>query len=222
MSPESPAPTDIILIRHGVPDAVAVFDPPLGVVGRAQAAALNGWLLAGPEADHIVAVYSSPLVRARQTVEPLAAALGLEIGEHHDLREWEDPSQPVYRLPESLAATPRGVAFIEGRFEEFAPPHDAPALRARMLAAVREIAAPHPGGTIAVASHGGALNALLAAVVETERTFLFNPGYTSVSRIQYWPDGRLVLVSVNETAHLDELRLAALAQGTDEPREDVA
>jgi 2,3-bisphosphoglycerate-dependent phosphoglycerate mutase len=211
--------TDVLLVRHGLPESAPSADPPLSATGQGQAAALARWLTAGPERTAITAVYSSPLLRARQTAEPTAAALGFEPAVHAGLREWVDPSQPIYRLPESFAGTPRGTAFDEGRYEEFVPEHDADGLQRQVTAAVREIAAPHAGETIVAATHGGALNSLLAGALQSPRRFFFDPGYGSISRLRVWPDGRLVLVSVNETAHLGHERLAALAA---ELQEDVA
>ena len=56
---------------------------PLNEVGLAQAESL-ALQLAG---DRLDAVYSSPLIRARMTATPLAAARGLLLGEHAGLSE---------------------------------------------------------------------------------------------------------------------------------------
>jgi len=67
----------VILLRHasaGDRDAWVGDDRarPLDADGRAQAAALRGAL-------HVTRVASSPYVRCVETVEPLAASLGLEV-----------------------------------------------------------------------------------------------------------------------------------------------
>lgn len=79
----------------------------------------------------IDAVYTSPYTRARQTVEPLAARLGLPLLTEPDLRErnlgertfedhlqavaalWQDPSVANPGGESNLTAQQRGVAVIE-------------------------------------------------------------------------------------------------------------
>ena len=51
-------------------------------------------------------------------------------------------------------------------------------------------------------SHGGAINNLVSGVLGATGTFFFNPGYTSICRLDVMSSGRLVVVSVNETGHL--------------------
>ena len=101
------------------------------------------------------------------------------------------------------ADSARAAAWNEGRFEDFLPAHDADDLRANMVRTVRAIGLAHLGQRVVAASHGGASNTFLAEVVGSSRRFFFNPGYTSISRLQVHPDGRFVLMSINETAHLD-------------------
>ena len=65
---------ELILIRHGLPlrietDDGKPADPDLSDTGHQQAALMAAWL----EQEHIDAIYSSPMNRAQQTAEPLAA-----------------------------------------------------------------------------------------------------------------------------------------------------
>ena len=71
---------EIVLIRHGQPDwepgGLAVDDPELTAYGRAQAErAAKALVAAGERFD---AIYVSPLRRARETMAPIAEALGTE------------------------------------------------------------------------------------------------------------------------------------------------
>jgi broad specificity phosphatase PhoE len=71
----------ILFVRHGETEAnrqrlaLGRADPPLTERGTEQAGALARRL----EAERVRAVRTSPLQRARQTAEPIAAALGLDV-----------------------------------------------------------------------------------------------------------------------------------------------
>jgi probable phosphoglycerate mutase len=191
--------TRVALVRHGLPELGDTVDPGLSEAGWAQARA-TAHLLA---ADEPVAVYSSHLQRARDTAAAIAEPLALPVEVDEDLREWDSfTPQPRYRPPEALEAGPRRAAFQDGRFEEFLPPHDKAGLQARVAAALRRVAEKHPARPVVVVSHGGAINAFLALVLGTTSTFFFDPAYAGVSRVRVMTDGRFVLDSINETAHL--------------------
>ena len=191
------APAEILLVRHALPEPDGTKDPGLGEVGLAQARRLAAWL----EGERIDAIYSSHLKRAIQTVEPVAAARGLAVTIDEGLREWISAA-PSYQQVEQLDDPERAAAWNEGRFEDFLPEHDADDLRVNMIRTMRRIGLDHQGQRIVAASHGGASNTFLAAVVGSPKRFFFNPGYTSISRIQVHADGRFVLLSINETAHV--------------------
>jgi probable phosphoglycerate mutase len=187
-------PCEVLLVRHALPEPDGTLDPGLGHAGRVQAEALADHL----EGVDLDAIYSSHLTRARQTAEPLARRRDMQIVIDEGLREWVS-NATHYVGTENLADTGRAQAFHEGRYEdEFLPPHNADELRATMVATVRRIGLRHQGQRVVALSHGGASNTFLAEVIGSPRRFFFNPGYASISRVQVWPDGRFVLVSVNE------------------------
>ncbi|MBI1350335.1 MAG: histidine phosphatase family protein [Actinomycetales bacterium] len=187
-------PAEVLLVRHAQPQPDGTLDPGLSDDGRLQSQALVEHLEGVP----LAAVYSSHLKRAAETAAPLAAARGLEVRIDEGLREWKS-NATHYAGTENLADPSRLIAFLEGRFEEgFVPPHNAEELRATMVATIRRIGLDHQGERIVAVSHGGATNTFLAEVVGSPRRFFFNPGYASISRVQVWPDGRIVLVSINE------------------------
>ena len=95
MSVEVDEPCEVLLVRHAVPEPDGTLDPGLGEAGRAQSLSLVDHL--GPE--RIDAIYSSHLIRAVQTVEPLAAQRGLEITVDEGLREWVSGAK-AYRGPD--------------------------------------------------------------------------------------------------------------------------
>ena len=93
----------LYLIRHGKPAAVwggDDDDPGLDETGQAQANAARDWLMALPKDERPMKVVSSPLRRCRETAEPTAAALGVEI--EIDERVGEIPT------PSALAPDERG------------------------------------------------------------------------------------------------------------------
>jgi 8-oxo-dGTP diphosphatase len=78
----------ILLVRHAMAGKRKQWQGddrlrPLDERGRAQAANLTTAL----RSFRIEGIYTSPYVRCRQTVEPLAEALGLEIEERDELAE---------------------------------------------------------------------------------------------------------------------------------------
>ncbi|MFF9808072.1 histidine phosphatase family protein [Streptomyces coeruleorubidus] len=190
--------TELLLIRHGLPLA-GVFDPRLSPEGTAQAERLAAWLVH----EDVDALYSSPFRRARETVAPLERLTGMTATVLDDLREWDtDVTQP-YMPPEQIGADdPRAAALAEGRYEDFVPELDWDAFRARAGRAMTTILDAHPGGRVAVVCHGGITNTYLATVLGLPTMFWFHPDYTSVSRVRRMPGGRIVLHSVNETAHM--------------------
>lgn len=190
-------PCEILLVRHAVPQPDGTMDPGLGEEGLSQSRSLADHL--GPE--RIDAIYSSHLKRAVQTVAPLAEARGLDVVIDEGLREWVSNAK-AYTGTEGMVDNARTKAFLEGRYEdEFMPPHNADGLRATMVATMRRIGLAHQGQKVVAASHGGASNTFLAAVLDSPRRFFFNPGYASISRVQVWPDGRFVLLCINELTH---------------------
>ncbi len=82
---------EIVLIRHGEPewvrDGLNVSNPPLTERGHHQAAAMAEYL----REEQFDEVFCSPLVRARQTAEPLFAALGRPEQVDPWLEEIRDP-----------------------------------------------------------------------------------------------------------------------------------
>ncbi len=139
-------------------------NPPLDELGREQARALAAHLR--HETFH--AIYSSPLARARETAEVIAAPHGLPVRfddrlmERH-LGEWTGLTGDEVndRYPERA----------DGNWRVVGPPggENQAALIARAAAAFSEIVAVHPEETVAVVSHGGTLNAYLALLLGLPR-----------------------------------------------------
>lgn len=152
------APAHVYLVRHGRTPLNAAgalrgrIDVPLDPVGLGQAEALAA-ALAAAQPQVIV---SSPLGRAIQTVQPLADAFGLGIViddrlVDRDYGQWAGVSaQAVVEQWGSLDSAP-GV-------------EPASEVRARVLAALSDIANSVPGATAVVASHDIVIRTALAAL----------------------------------------------------------
>ncbi|MGY1809489.1 histidine phosphatase family protein [Blastococcus sp. SYSU D00669] len=192
--------TELLLVRHGLP-ASGVVQPPLAPEGVEQARRLGSWLK-GEDVDVLV---TSPMRRARETADVMAAQMGRAVDAVvDDLREWDTDLPPrAYTAVEEMGPTdPRAVAIAEGRYDEFVPSLDREAFRRRVAGCLIELFERWPVGRLVAVGHGGAINAMVGGVLGIPALFWHNPGYTSVARLRRMPGGRVVVVSVNETAHL--------------------
>jgi 2,3-bisphosphoglycerate-dependent phosphoglycerate mutase len=153
---------DVILVRHAsaVPRGSAGYETrdderPLSPQGAGAAKELADEL----EPFGLTAIYSSPLPRARQTVEPIASRRGLPIVEIPDLRErsmgpgappdWRELLERGWRDPDY--AVPGGES---GR-----------AAQRRALAVLDLLRVRYPdGGRLLVASHGNLISLILQAL----------------------------------------------------------
>ena len=146
--------TEIVLIRHAssAPDpAVPEPDWPLSADGVAQARDLAQ----DPSLSTVTRIFTSPFLRARDTVAPLAARLDLPVRVHEDLRErclsprrlddWSTQLERSWR--DFDHALPGGESSRQ--------------CQARVTAALHEIVAEAEGHRIALASHGNAISLFL-------------------------------------------------------------
>jgi broad specificity phosphatase PhoE len=176
----------LALVRHGetasnVARALDTRPPgaPLNERGRAQAEALARRLLDDPVVGPISAVHASVATRARQTAEPVAAALGLEVsvvdGAHEiSVGELEKRADPQAR--EQFEAV--YAAWTRGDLDARLPGGEsARELRARFTTAVAEVTA-GATGTVVLVSHGGAIRLGAAALLgdTAETAYLVNTG----------------------------------------------
>jgi probable phosphoglycerate mutase len=141
--------TTLLLARHGETDwnrehrLQGWADPPLNELGRAQARELA----ASFDGTPIDAVYASDLRRASETARIVAEQLLLPVVVDRSLRE-VDLGSWSGRLRDEVARRTRP----DGESRE--------QLRERVVSGMLGIASGHPGQTLLVVSHGGALRAL--------------------------------------------------------------
>lgn len=158
--------TRLTLVRHGHTDWNSLgryqghAPTPLSEIGRAQAAYLATALA---KAAPIAALYSSDLLRCRQTAAPIAAALGLEVRLDPRFREidygtWQGLTRgEVAELdPENYmayVADPVNVSIPGGESQRM--------LAARVLAGLTDVLTAHAGEHICIVTHGGPIREIL-------------------------------------------------------------
>jgi broad specificity phosphatase PhoE len=157
--------TTIFLARHGESDwnverrFQGHTDRPLTERGREQAHALAG-LVAGEKID---AIYTSPLMRARETAEIVAAGTGLEPVALPELREVDTGSWSGLSRGEVEARFPEGFARWRSGGSGWEDGETYEEMADRVQGALRKIAEEHPEGRVLVISHGGPIRAIHAA-----------------------------------------------------------
>jgi probable phosphomutase (TIGR03848 family) len=200
-----PQPTTVLLVRHGATPTTGKVLPGrapglhLSAVGKAQAERVAAGIAALDPRP--VAVYSSPLERARETAAPIARALGVRVRTERglievDLGEWTGISiKRVVRRREwgAVQRWPSGFWFPGG--ESFAE------LVARTTDAVARVVGAHPGETIVAVSHGDPIRALVATAAGVpldlfQRLWIST---CSVSAVRYAAEGPRV-ICVNSSA----------------------
>lgn len=158
--------TELWLIRHGQTDwnlegrLIGQTDLPMNPAGFAQVEELAARL----DGHRFSAVYSSDLLRARQTAEILSRRLSLPV--HYDPRlreinqgDWEGEvfETITERYPQIIAALQTDPLHVR-------PPggETLAELDGRLRAALDDLTASHPNESVLVVSHGLALAVLLA------------------------------------------------------------
>lgn len=201
--------TQLLLIRHGQSTWNAQgrmqgwADPPLDEIGHDQAGKLAERLRCE---DHtLAAIYSSPLVRARQTAEEIGRVFDLPVQTDDRLKEHGigqltglTGAQVEEQFPDWIAARQGGRAWV-------VPPggEDRDAFIQRAAAVMTDIINNHPEQTVAVVSHGGTLGVYLAHLLEipTHRSLPFQFDNTGISIVRI-AHGRIRLARLNDTGHL--------------------
>ncbi|MGI5375421.1 histidine phosphatase family protein [Streptomyces sp. CA-251387] len=197
--------TTLLLARHGQTvwhaenRYAGVSDVPLTDTGRAQAEALGRWAAAHP----VDAIWTSPLSRAVATAEPACRALGLTPRREPGLRECDFGVLEGRTLAEFAAEDPAAAeAFRTDPVAHPFPRAEDPAAAAeRGTAALRRIAAAHPGERVLVVAHNTLFRLVLCTLLsiparEYRRVFprLRN---VAISELRMNTDGSAALLSLN-------------------------
>ncbi len=195
------AATTVLLVRHGAHDllgrSVAGRMPgvPLNAAGRAEAERVATRL----RRDRIAALYASPIQRARETAAPIAAALGLPVGEAPGLTELDygtwtgaelagldgDPAWRAWNRDRAASRIPGGETMDE--------------VADRAAATVEAWRLRHPDAAVAATTHGDVVKALVCRLIglsfDRVHDFEVSPG--SVTSLVVWEGGGKLL-ALNE------------------------
>ena len=203
--------TTVILVRHGQTEWNRVerfrgrADVPLNQTGLDQAAATgrriaNGWKPA--------AFYSSPLIRAIRTAEAAARHFDLPVIVYEgladiDYGQWQGltPEQARQKWPEDVAAwydAPQEARIPGGESLE--------QLRKRAMLAVAALVSQHPGETIVLVGHTVINRIILLGLLGlgNERFWHVRQDTCAINVFEA-NQGDYVLVSLNDTCHLQDL-----------------
>ncbi|RCG30607.1 bifunctional RNase H/acid phosphatase [Sphaerisporangium album] len=203
------AATSFLLLRHGeTPFSIdrrfsGTGDPELTATGLAQADAAAARLSRAPYAIDVIV--SSPLRRARQTAEAVAARTGLKVAVEDGLREvdfgaWEGHTfTEIQRAwPDELAAWLADPSVTPPGGESF----DQAAVRVQQ--ARDRLLLDHQGKTVLVVSHVSPIKLLLSSALLAPLAALYRMhlDLAALSVIDYFPDGPQLVRTFNDTAHL--------------------
>ncbi len=204
--------TTLLLIRHGESKTnrlrrfAGQQDIELNELGHLQAAKTAKYVTQKYKIDKI---YSSDLSRAYHTAKPISEILGLDITTYKELREisvgaWQGKDfEEIERLyPEIIKKW--------SSFDVDCTPENGESRRElyeRGIAILEKIAKENDGKTVAVATHGGLIRGVQAAILygEIERfgDVVATPN-ASVTELLY-DNGKFEIKLFNENAHLTKL-----------------
>jgi broad specificity phosphatase PhoE len=206
--------TRVILVRHGQSQGNAErrfgghTPTPLSRLGHAQAEATARALAA----EGVTAIYSSDLLRAVQTAEPLARATGLRVENTSAFRERSVGIMEGLTFEDAAAAHPEEYAALVRRdFEHvLAGGESYRQLLDRASARLDRAIEQNPAGRIALFSHTGTicilvLHLLGALDAPTLKPVWISSSNCGVTRFAIERGGLTRALNVNDTRHLSGL-----------------
>ena len=199
------------MVRHGRTPTTGKVPPGraaglhLADSGKAEAEAVAKRIV---EIKGVSAIYASPLERARETAAPIGKILGQKVNIHKGLLEcdfgkWtgaqltalmKKPEWTTVQKAPSTFRFPNGESFTE--------------MQQRMVSALDDIRAKHPGGIVVCVSHADPIKAAVAHAMGTHID-LFQRiviSTCSVSAVAYSPSGPVVLTVNSTGGSLADLR----------------
>ena len=209
-----PDATELILVRHGssaaavpgepFPTTDGHGDPPLSELGVRQAAAVAERLA---EAEALARVFVTPLVRTVATAAPLLERLGdgvepevvAELREVH-LGDWEGGE---FRLRAHAGDPIVQRVLVEENWELIPGAESMEGFASRVRAGIeRAVVATGAGAAAAVFTHGGVIAEVCRQATGSRPLAFLGADNCSITRLVVFADGRWLLRTFNDTAHL--------------------
>lgn len=200
----------LFLIRHGESEwnrlnkVQGLGDPGLSEEGKRQAKQL-ALRLAGEEIDLI---YTTPLLRAKQTARAISNAGAIAIKELESLREitlgtWEGKSfEEISRIFKKDYQ-----AWLKAPSKAKIPQAESlTAFKKRIISSFKAIVKNNDAQNIAVVTHNGVISVFLSYIFKSNFDQLFHLlciNNASLTRIDFI-DGKFIALFINDTCHLQE------------------
>ena len=195
-APELGTPTTLLVVRHGQTEMTVaqrfsgggVEGPGLDETGREQARRVAAAL----SECGAVAIISSPMLRARQTADAIAATVGVDVRVEEGWRECDFGDWEGLTLAEISERFPAEVASWYGSTSAAPPGGESLDEVSRRTAVARDKAiARHPGQTIVVVTHSMPVRTLVRQVLGAppEAYFRLQPSTGSLTEVQVYSDG---------------------------------
>lgn len=200
--------TWIYLIRHGQTvwneegKLCGSSDVPLSEDGLIQAQKLAARM----KNVSLSAVYSSPLLRARQTAEAIASLHNLPVQVEQDLSEVDYGDWEGLKVSDAMEKFPELERLRREDPMKFVAPNGEPMknFAERVIAAIQRIAANHQGETICIVAHQTVNRFILCWAMQLDfrlwRQLRQDP--TCVNLLQVREDGLWRVCLVNDNCHL--------------------
>lgn len=200
--------TWIYLVRHGQTvwneegKLCGSSDIPLSEEGLMQAQKVAERM----KSISLSAVYSSPLLRARQTAEAIAIPHNLPVLVEPDLREIDYGNWEGLKVSEAMEKFPELERLRREDPMKFVAPNGEPMknFAERVIAAVQKIAAKHPNETVCLVAHQTVNRFILCWVMQMDfrlwRQLRQDPSCVNLLQVQ--EDGLWRVCLVNDTCHL--------------------
>jgi broad specificity phosphatase PhoE len=202
--------TSIYLVRHGQTawNKEEIFrgriDIPLNEMGFREAELVGEYL----KGRDIHVIYSSPLLRAKETARRIAQVFNLKVQtlggiidmnfgkwEGHPLKEVQIHDEELYqqwrKLPHRVRL-PGGESLDE--------------VRIRAMAALGAVVESHHGNNIVLVSHRVINKVIICGVLEIDNSHFWQIGQdTAAINLIQFKEGKYILSLLNETCHLKSL-----------------
>ena len=193
---------ELIIVRHGRPNRVegvdGTADPSLTDVGLEQANAVADYL----SDRNIDLIVSSPMLRARQTAQPLVEKLGMDLVIVDDLVEIDKDSDTYLPMEEVKAKGGDEWQAIVDDPDSMHGDVDIEAFADRVYRAFEQIIAENSGKTVVAFCHAMVTMCYLQRTLGYGDRYGLRIDYASITRIQASRAGVRSVRSVNETMHL--------------------